>query len=97
MREVNSQTLAIEMKPMGKALTLGSERAMYTEFKGGARYAYSTSSNMVSGVQSVGSSLFLNLFARMASTASFRLVGVTMGMEALLGLGIGGKHHSSNV
>lgn len=94
MREVNAQTLAIEMKPMGKALLMG-ERPMYAQFAGGSKYAYSTASNMVSGVQTVGSSLMLNLFARLTSTASFRLVGVTMGMEAMLGMGIAGKHHST--
>ena len=94
MREVNAQTLAIEMKPMGKALLMG-ERPMYAQVAGGSKYAFSTASNMVSGVQTVGSSLMLNLFARLTSTASFRLVGVTMGMEAMLGMGIAGKHHST--
>ncbi|MBK0057911.1 hypothetical protein IAE40_04650 [Pseudomonas sp. S44] len=89
---VQDRTLAIELQPLGQTLEAGG-RAMQAEFIGGSRFAYSTASDMVSGVQSVGSTLALDLLSRLASTAPFRLVGMTMGMEAMLGLGIGARHH----
>ncbi|WP_412460889.1 RHS repeat domain-containing protein [Pseudomonas sp. SC11] len=89
---VRETTMDIPMVQLNEVLGPGG-RAMQAEFINGSVYGFSTASNMVSGVQTVGSTVVLELVARLTSTAPFRLVGMTMGMEALLGLGIAARHH----
>lgn len=91
---VHERTLAIEMNTLGSISSKGAQ--MQAEFLTGGRYAFSTASNMVSGVQSAGSTVALEMLARMASNAPARLVSTTMGMQAALGLGIAAKHHYSD-
>lgn len=89
---VRAQTMTVELEPLGSISEAG-QMAMQTEFVGGSRFAFSTASNFVQGVQSVGSTVALEMIARLAANARFRMVGYTMGMEALLGFGIAAKHH----
>lgn len=91
---VQERTLAIEMNPLRSIGSGGAQ--MQAEFIGGSRYAFSTASNMVSGVQSVGSTVALEMLARLAGNAPARLIGTTMGMEAAFALGIAAKHHYSD-
>ncbi|WP_342649912.1 RHS repeat-associated core domain-containing protein [Pseudomonas sp. REB1044] len=89
---VREATTDIPLVRLNQVLGPG-ERAMQAEFINGSIYGFGTASSMVSGVQTVGSTVVLELVARLTSTAPFRLVGMTMGMEALLGLGIAARHH----
>ncbi|QXF34042.1 hypothetical protein CE143_13460 [Photorhabdus luminescens] len=60
----------------------------------GTRMGGGTAASMIGSGPSVGSALFLDMLGSIAASAPARMIGLTIGMEALLGLGLAGFWHS---
>jgi RHS repeat-associated protein len=82
----------LEMKPISSVISRSGVE-MEMKFIGGSKYAFSTASSVTSGLQSAMSGVFIETLARIAAQPAVRMVGTTMGMMSLLGLGIGAKQH----
>lgn len=91
---VQMQPLAAGTAPALARPITRSGVTLAQEFVGHSRYAFSSSSSVTSGIQSAASGMFFEAFARIAAQPAARMLGVTMGMMALLGLGIGAKQHA---
>lgn len=82
----------LEMKPISSVISRSGVE-MEMKFIGGSKYAFSTASSITSGLQSAMSGVFIETLARIAAQPAVRMVGTTMGMMSLLGLGIAAKQH----